>query len=221
MLGVARSTTVRAMLLLSIPTSGLEIPVNLEQAESQDARLAAQLQLLVMRESLPRSSHVRRGLILLWQSTEPMTEELAVDVLARTEKPIECIANVGPSDMLLIRSQGVSGDALLLHRALASSFDERLKKAATENQGRRTAYLWVQARAESMLVHRAAFERWYREYASPTSVGFAFRAPLGAELDLGADLTMVVERVDPPSEEQVDSFPAPLRDMLNRREPPE
>ena len=190
--GLAALGTLSILVLAGSPSRGAILRG--DSADDRASLMAAKMQLLVLRASLPRSTVIERDLVAIAPDSDAITSDEAARALAALPKPVSCAAGTTVPGALLVECQLLSAsDRILDHsryvRSWASDRDiQRLVPPAGN--------LFVLGREEYLVLPRFAFERWYRHYEAPATVGFGFRPPTPEENAQGGDYTLVVERVD-------------------------
>lgn len=160
--------------------------------------LAAQMELVVLRASLPRGTAVPPEVVVIAPRADVITNREAADILANLPKPLMCTAGTTAAGVLIVRCESLSGDLALQHQLDVRAWDGEWDA----NGGVRGQIpadgtpLLVCGRGESILVSRAAFEQWYRDYATSNDVGFAFQQPTADERTKGARYKMIVDWIE-------------------------
>lgn len=160
--------------------------------------LAARLELLVLRASLPHGVLSSRDSVLLPPSTTPVTTEEAAESLANRPKPLQCSAQLSELGVVAVSCSDLFGEEALQHelnvRAWDGEWDEDggVKRYLFSDE----SSLLVYGRDESLHIERSAFEKWYRDYETSNPVGFAFRMPTSDERRAGANYVMIADWID-------------------------
>ena len=128
------------------------------------ARLAAQVELLVLRASLPEGSIVVPDRLLIDPSRHQLTESEAVEVLAGMPKPLRCIAAEKEGALSVSCEQLASGDLARSHELRVNSLDRIGGLGSSYRPTEPGDLVLVAGRNESILLPVSGFQRWYRDY---------------------------------------------------------
>lgn len=171
--------------------------------------LAARLEVLVLRGSLPDSANDEPVSFMLPPHRGTLTAEEAVNAMARMPKPLICSINSRANRVLVLDCKTVeTAHEVAVYNSDVRSGDRILQSAA--EVGRPTSggrVIMVRRPGETMLVSEDVFVRWSHEYASLAVVALSHGPPWEEEAG-EASYVVRVHHVGPPD---ADSIPPELR----------
>lgn len=183
-------------------------------APQDSALLAAQVELFVLRASVPPPAPPKHGPVVLAPEPVPVTGERAAEILARMPKPVGCTARATEGGGLFVECIQVTGaDESRMHALYVTLMEERLLSARGQRKAgaprKRVVLLSGHQPEEELAVPEHAFVRWYQDYQPPPSAGVAsLTEAQGAK---ATDLVFRVCRFEPAGPE---SLPPGVRSLL-------
>jgi len=172
-----------------------------------NALLAAQVELFVLRASTPPSAPLKNGLIAVAPVTVPVTGERAAEILARMPKPIRCTAHATEMDVLWVECvQLTSAEEGKLHAIYVTVMEEQLLAARGPSKStgldNRVVVRSAGRPREELFVPENVFVRWCQDYQLPPSITFGVwpaTSARGAERGHPIYEVHRIEPVDPES----------------------
>ena|SRR2546426_8895580 len=213
---VIHARTWSARLLLMAPAAALCQGGMLRPDQTPDsAILAAQVELFVLRASVPLSGARKKDLVAIAPATKPVAADQAAEILARMPKPIRCTADVTEIDVLSVECvQLTSAEEDKLHAIYVTVMEEQLlsargpsKSAALHN---RVVVRSAGRPGEELLVPENVFVRWCHDYQLPPSITFGVWPATSARGAEQGDPIYEVHRIEPVNPESVPPEIRPL-----------
>ena len=164
-------------LLLMAPPGAIGQGGLMSVTPPQDSAVsAAQVELFILRASIPPSATLRGGLVAIGPDSVPLAADRAAEILAGTPKPIRCVARA-TKDVLSVECVRLSGaQDSAFHTEYVKIMEEEFMSArgSTAFPGLSDMVLLRSAgrRGEELSVPAVTFARWYREYQLPPSITF-------------------------------------------------
>lgn len=164
-------------LLLMAPRGAIGQGGLMSATPPQDSALsAAQVELFILRASIPPTATLSGGLVAIGPDSVPLAADRAAEILAATRKPIRCVARAA-QDVLSVECVQLSGaHDSAFHTEYVKIMEEQFMSArgSTAFPGLSDMVLLRSAgrRGEELSVPEVTFARWYREYQLPPSITF-------------------------------------------------
>ena|SRR2546425_5569108 len=181
--------------------------------DDENTLTAAQLELMVLRASLPEADRVGGSLVSIGPSSDAISDNEAAQALARIPKPVICTASVRTDGILSIECKPINSiEERGLHNSVIRGFDEEFRshRAGLSDDER---VLLVRGLGERLTLSLAAFKRWYQDYLQPLSVALAGQRTATEPIDGEGEVERVIRilHVDPVDPEDI---PPELRFLI-------
>lgn len=174
--------------------------VRIPQVSDETGVVAARMELLVLRASLPQSVLVERNRTVTLPSHRVLSDDETAELLARMAKPIYCTATADPSGALVNTCHEFDDNLVQAHDLYVRSWEDEWETESgfkSHIGDRGVLLVYGRGRAESLLLSSAALKRWYQDYHPPPSMGYGGRPPDSTERANGADYVMGIWRIEP------------------------